>query len=126
MYKKILILTVLFVIIILIPSKSFSQEYNEPVLKSVISPYFSSVDSLKSNISTFKQIGIQDNSKVKKSKTKWYIKLGKGCIFGYTGAYLGWKFSEKLNIAEDYDEVGYGLIFVISVAAIGVLIGWFF
>ena len=126
MYKKILILTVLFVIIILIPSKSFSQEYNEPVLKSVILPYFSSVDSLKSNISTFKLIGIQDNSKVKKSNTKWYIRFGRACIFGYTGAYLGWKLSEKLNIAEDYDEVGYGLIFVISGAAIGVLIGWFF
>lgn len=122
--NRILLFVVLFCLII-IPSKSFSQEYNEPVLKSVIYPYFSTVDSLKSNISTFKLIGIQDNSKVKKSNTKWYIRFGRACIFGYTGAYLGWKLSEKLNISEGYDEVGYGLIFVISGATIGVLFGWF-
>ena len=123
MNKKLLLVALIY--LINIPGKSFSQKFNEPVLKSVIYPYFSSVDSLKSNFSTLKLISFQDDAKGKKSNTKWYIRFGRSCLFGYTGAYLGWKLSEKLNIAEDYDEVGYGLIFVISGAAVGILVGWF-
>ena len=116
---------VLFVFfLILIPLKSFSQDYSKPILKSVIFQYFSSVDSLKSENNTYKHFYLKENNKDKKSKPKWYIRLGRSCLLGYAGPYLGWKLSEKLNIAEGYDEVGYGLIFVVGGATIGIVVGW--
>ena len=121
MNKKLVLVVVFY--ITLIPLKSFSQDYNNPVLKSVISPYFSSVDSLEFNNLSFKSIVFSDTVKIKKSKTKWYVRLGRGCLFGTAGAYLGWKITDETRITgNDWEDVW---ILTLCFAGAGFLIGFF-
>ena len=117
--KRLIPLIILF---ILIPVKSFSQDYNNPVLKSVILPYFSSVDSLESDIISFNSAVFSDTIVVKKSNPKWYVKLGRGCLFGTAGAYFSLKVFDKLYTGND--TVGHRLIIAFCGAVIGFTVGW--
>ena len=119
--KTILIHVIIF--FILIPLKSFSQDYSKPVLKSVILQYFSPIDSLGSKTETLKHFNFKNAAKNEKTKTKWYVRLGRGCLFGAAGLYLGWKITDETNIMSTRDEGEDAMIFTLCVAGAGFLIG---